>query len=225
MSEEGDQTDEQVRDLLGGLGAVGPIPTDVADRIGAALDDLPAPTRARPVLPRVGRWLVAAAAVVVVAGGGALLAQHLGDGPVTTSNASSAGSAADSGATRCSSCSTKKHAPATDEGLTTTNGQLDDLRGRIALPRVRPDHFAHDVRALLDSRLDYAAKGAAPQRSAGAALADCARPAGTKRADVTEVAYGGRLAQLVVSGSGSDRVARAYDCSGTTVLDSVPLGR
>lgn len=223
MTEDDKPSDEQIQELLGGLGAVGPIPSDVSDRIGAALDDLPAPAPVRSARPHVGRWLATAAAIVVVGGGGTYLVQHLHES--TPAATSSADSAAGTSASPCSSCSTKKHPPATDQGLAATNGRLDSLAGRVALPKVRSTHFAHDVRALLDPHLDYAAQQPTPQRSAAKALADCALPAGAKRADVTEIALDGRLAQLVVTGSGEGRVALAYDCAGTTVLDSVALAR
>ena len=223
MSEE--EKDEQVRDLLSGLGPVGPIPGDVADRIGAALEDLPAPAPAGNPR-RMGRWLAAVAAIVVVAGGGTALVQHLNGG--ATPSAASAGSAADRATSQCSSCSTNKHAPADQQDLSALNGELDGLRARAALPRVRSAHFAHDVRALLGRNLDYAA-AQRPRRSAtksdAGAAPDCATPSGVDRAAVTEIALDGRLAQLVVTGSGSDRSAAAYDCAGTTVLDTVSLGK
>ena len=160
----------------------------------------------------------------MVGGGGTVLAQNLhssGSGNDSAAGGESARSSmgADSGAMKA------PHSKKLDK--------LNATRGRLQLPAVSSAHFVRDVRAVLAPSA-YAAQSDAASDSADdstairgdsplAGKSDCTPPAGVPRKHVIPIAYDGRLAQLVTTGSGSGRTAAAYNCAGTKVLHSAPV--
>jgi len=157
------------------VGDVGPMPTDVAERITAALT---AAGRARPVDISVARerrsrrvrgWLVAAAAVVVVGGGfGAIVhfasGQSASSGTSGTSNTAAGAAATPSG-------------PSADESLTAgATANPSAARGVLLEPS-----FAADAKAYVAARR-IQAPHSQPLTTAGSSR--CATLAGSQAAAI-----------------------------------------
>lgn len=212
--------DAAIAALLGALAPAEPIPDEVGDRIEAALRAEPAPgAAARPARSGALRLLGGVAAAVIVLGGGAVAVSQLhggGSSGSAASNSTVAGTGADGAAGSANSAPTTGGSPARVPSTVT--------QGRVGLPALSRAHFPGQVRRLLAHRARFEAL----PNTAGldrAPSSDCTAPRGHARDPIVEISLDGRLAQLVVSGTGSGRVATAYDCAGTRVLASTPAPR
>lgn len=142
-----------VRRLLADARETGPVPPEVAARLDARLADLVAerepPADVVPLAARrrrrAGALLLAAAAVVV---GGVALGQY---SPSGDGDSSGADTAADSAVDRTDQGAGRAEAPEAGAFDEATPGNSDGLTLRKTgetAARVRPDHFAADVKAL-----------------------------------------------------------------------------
>lgn len=222
------EQEEQVRRVLAGAPAAGPMPPEVAARLDKTLAGLvaerraagdstdssePAPLTDLESRRRTRRWprlLVAAASVSVLGYGvGVVVDQMNGSGSAETSSAE-AGASADFGA-----AGSKRDAERLPEAV--VDGRVQRLEVPPAEARLHSDTLAADVRAVLE--------GAHPTRSyamdspgtAGGReleeLARCDLPVVTRRDQVALIRLEGRQATLVVHKEPDGvRVAEVYSC-------------